>query len=510
MLSYPAPYYAIVASAMAVGWNVSHHSIVEAFFFGRLVNVLYLIGTLIFAYAILTETQLTSLQRRLVFIAVAFLPMSDWMSGYIQPDNQTTLLTSAAIYFALRARREPVVMKLAFPLAVAECSLGFTKFHYAATVLVAIAIALRSKYAEAPLKKRVAFGLLTIGLPLISIAIARSTLPAGTFRGASVGEGYARLTAVARLAHAAKLIGDEAVASYLGGSVFDGFWFHFGIRAGRAFGDSASLRTAFGFALICATAIAIVSVSLRQILVLRRLLRLARRRTRAAALRFVGNDIHLNVYIFLTLLLFSLSAAADGYLALQARYWQPILTSTFVIGVSSLGLSNRGRRRRYAITVGCAVIAVSAVALAPASLAAMHAEFYAAKSPTTTRELGEIGGVRIGSRYVSPDEVVVPQGTAFEVSGVALDGETGREARDVRVSVDGLTSIRATTGESASRLAILFNDATLGHAGYSASIRTDRFAPGRHVLSVTAVERRAPTGLPIASMSFTVASRVRR
>ena len=107
------------------------NSLVALMFAARFTSVACLPLTLLIAYGIFKRLKLSETTALLCTIGVAWLPLTSWVSGYVQPDNLTTLLLTASLYVALRWKAEPE--RIAWPLWLSATlvALGFVKQHYA-------------------------------------------------------------------------------------------------------------------------------------------------------------------------------------------------------------------------------------------------------------------------------------------------------------------------------------------------------------------------------------------
>jgi hypothetical protein len=95
------------------------------------------------------------------------------------------------------------------------------------------------------------------------------------------------------------------------------------------------------------------------------------------------------------------------------------------------------------------------------------------------------------------------------VRGDAIDTSIGLPATDVRFRVDGGNERRAIVNVPDPQLVVIFNDQLLANGGFRFDVPTRGLAPGSHEIEIAAYESRAPRGLPIENLRFSVARNVR-
>src|SRR5262249_27267984 len=109
---------------------------------------------------------------------IGFLPLTTFVSSYVQPDNLAFTLVSACFYLALRARRQPESARVLALLGLALGALLVTKVHFFACVAVPVGAMLAADALGRglPLRKKLA-GLLLLGLPsLLGCAVYQWTI----------------------------------------------------------------------------------------------------------------------------------------------------------------------------------------------------------------------------------------------------------------------------------------------------------------------------------------------
>jgi hypothetical protein len=502
---YPSTYYYCVAIAMRAGWAAFGNSLSAAFFAGRFLNVAMLASTLALTYGILLQLSLTSLQRIMLLAGVAFFPLSTWMGAYIQPDNQSALLMMATLLGALALRKRPASLVALACFAIAASALGVTKLQYAIVAILAFAFALRGAFErESPIIRLRAL-ILGIGVPLLAAFLGRYVSPVGGLNAPPSGAQYTHIGLLERLIVASSDIIHSATGTFLGGQTFAGFWFHFGLRSGGVF--SPEIIATVTIALTTLTVLTCAAWLAAQLRLFRSLRHIASRFGISRALRFLFNDPFLNLYVLLSALLFAASAFTDGDLMLQGRYWYPVLLPIVVLSVHSFGYAVPRSQRRRATSIACAFwLCYSAIA-APSAVVAMQRDFYHVRDAAPTSELGQIESVAIDGRPTAIANLTIPAGSNLSVSGDAIDTSNGLPATDIRFRVDGGAELRATSRLPDRELVVIFNDQLLANGGFHFEVPTNGLSPGAHEVAIAAYEERAPDGLPIDTLHFSVVGR---
>ncbi len=503
MFAYPPFYYMAVAAVMSATWNSSGHSLIVAFFAGRLFNVCLLVATLITSLYILTELRFSHVQRILILIALGLFPLSSSVSSSIQPDNQSTLLIALAWLAALRVRRNPTSVALLVALTVCEVALALTKIHYASIAICAIGLGLRSAF---PARMRLQSIALIVLVPLAALFAEKYTLPGGWFGGPTPATNFQNsspgASAYIIVEHSLHAVRDI----FGGGFVFDGFWFHFGIRAGSAFAGS-TLKIVSLF-LVSATGLSMLAIGATQLSNVRRISAIGSNKGFFFAWRFIANDIALNLYLALTGFLIALYVFTGGGLTLQGRYWYPTLLPLIVISVNALSRAIGHSHVRRLVTPLCALWATYSLIASPCALLAMNRDYYVPTYEARSTEVGELTRTTVntvsierdGTALVQPNRIVV-------IEGVALDSSLGEPAGDVRFDIDGGSLAHARVARRNPALSQIFNDPKLLRAGFDVRVPTKSLSAGLHTVRFFSVEHRGREKLYFAQLRFKVVAR---
>jgi hypothetical protein len=496
MFAYPAGYYAVAAVAMKVASIVHPHSIVGLFFAARFASVACLAFTLMLAYGVFLRLRLERWVALLATAAVGWLPLTSWVSGYVQPDNLTTLLLTASVYLALRWKAEPEEKRWPALLSATLVCLAFVKQHYALAAIVATFGAglstVRTRRAFVFLSGVFVPPVIALGAAIWFVPVER--IGALRFAGQPPGMGLVSVWSPADLASYV-LSGIRSV--YLGGDAFMEFWQRFGIRGATVYGGAA--RQTIADVLVACTLLIACGLLLRTWSVMRRLAVVARRRSalRAAQL-FFGNAV-VNVYALVTLIMLGVYIESRGNMWLEGRYWLPVIVPTVALGVAIVPRLFRGRVRRRAAFVIAASWALYAAVSAPFALAALDRSFYHQPAQTLKNEAyAQILDVKPqgACARMAAATLSVRRGCKLVLSGYAIDSERGLPARDVFLTVDGRRALRATTMTPSPLVRDVYGDDELADSGFTATLDTASLSAGRHTIALEVVERRAPRGLP--------------
>jgi hypothetical protein len=495
---YPCGYYLLDASVARLFDAIAGGSLYATFLGARFFGVGLLGITVVISYAIFATLGFSPRDRLLATIAVGTFPLTSWISGYIQPDDLAACLFEAALLFALRCRTEPNRISRAALLGLALAALAFVKYHYALVALLAFVPVILTSRSQPRIAIRVIA--LVVVFPLTCAWVCAHSIPPTLTVSANRSE--ASHIEIGSFAYNFASTTFSTLFGGLlghGGTTFESFWLHEGIRDGTYF--NGVTRSIVRYAIAIATLLTFAIVCARQIRVIRRLGAIARAGRVGWAVRLATCDFAINAYVVLTLFLLAASSARGATFPLQGRYWYLVLVPIVLFSTRSLprafAPAARERVRALALGTWLAYCGVGSVA----AFAAMHREYYGPQR-TLLAEAGAIESVWDGARGLA-DNARVAQGDTITIVGTAVDSSQGLPAADVRVRVD-TTMLRATTGLPSPMLPVLFNVPEVASAGFRANVPTGNLPLGLHRLDVVAIERRAPNGLSIGSFSFTV------
>lgn len=504
MSAYPPLYYIEIAAIMRVAWNVSGHSLFATFFAARFFNVALLAFSLFISYRIFIEFKLDVMQRLLLLTAIGLLPITSWLHGYVQPDNQSELLVGLGILITLMLRHRSASIPIWFALLGTGVALAATKPHYAVVLVLSSALSLRGVLARRHPVTSIMF-VTSMIVPLALALAVRNFVPAGAFGAISVAHAYERISPLAIISINATNFAEYFWAMFAGGLTFQSFWSTFDLRGRTIFGQFPTLDLVVTSILLASTAIIATVVAAQQLGVARRLWQIARRKGIWKVVQFLANDVVLNAYVLLTLLLFSVSSITNGLLVLQGRYWYPVAAAVFAFTLTRVARSFPRRQSSHVLTIFCGLFCAYSAVASPVALSALQNDFYTSHGGAPKRELGEITHVFVNGLREGAQRIRIHASDSLSLSGVALDSSLGLPAEDVEVRIDSeSTQFRAHTNLNSDKLVDVFNDPLLRSAGFEATVPIKRLGVGTHRITFLARERRAPEGLPFAHEDFEV------
>jgi len=473
--AYPALYYVLVAAVMAVGHALTG-SLWWSFMLARFWNAALLFATLPLAYGVLRESGARPRTALLATAAIGFFPLVSWVGAYVQPDNLSFLLVTAAVFLALRLRTHPE--RSVWPLAMILGAMFFVKEHYA--VGAGAAAWLLTATRTTTMRGRWRDVAIVTGVCALAFLSSLHATPAG-----HVGSVQAMLTQSTgrnRLDLALSGFADE----FAGGSGFKDYWLY-DVRNLRVFGIGVSdvfvpAATIVSLVLLALCGVAVVKLDAR-------LVGVARRRSLRSALRLLGCGVALNVYVAVTAIVLYAYVLSNGWLWLEGRYWLPVIVPLTVALVVTLPTMVRpGRRAALAQRVAAGMLVVSIVT-APLMYFAMERDYYLA--PQGHNRVDRMALVDVvaaaGRRYRSVDEIRLSPADTLRLSGYAVDLVSGEAATRVEVRVDEryFATLRETLDTPA--LAAVYNDGALGHAGFRVDVPMRGLAAGRHRIALYVV-----------------------
>jgi hypothetical protein len=495
MFSYPAGYYVIAALAMRFAALVHPGSLSAQFFFARSIGVLCLIGTLLLGYDIFRRLHLSRTTATVATFAAGLLPLTSWVSGYLQPDVLTTLLLTASIAASLRWKRTPEGLAAPTALALSLVLLAMVKEHYA---IAAIAATTLAAVCDRATIRRPWLLAATFLVPLCAVYVATHVSPAGSAVPPKLSVFRASGSSLTqRLADFGAFVVLGLRDVFAGGDAFSDYWFRFGYHPIDSIFPGPFARLARA-SLVAASLATLALFVARERFVLGRLVAVARKRSPVAALRLFAGDPVLNVYAFVTLILLSVYAYSNGFVWLEGRYWLPVLIPTIaIVTVRNVRIFKRPVLRRRVGLVFAAAWAAYASIGAPLGLAAIQRSFYTSPRPSAHEPYADILSVvpdRACAIAANAATLRVRGGCVLRVTGFAIDGTRGLPATDVFLLVDGVRRGRARVGLPSPRVVYTYNDRALARSGFDARLPTAALTPGRHDIGIAIVEDGAPLG----------------
>lgn len=345
---YPFGYYALLAAWISL-LKAFGASVVQVFFGARIVSVALLAFSLLLSYLIMRDLHVRRVLALLVTAIIGFLPLTSFVSSYVQPDNLSLTMVSLSIYLALLYRRKSGVA-LAGLLGVALGLLLVTKPQFYICVLVpviAMLAVILPRTSRFGLDRRSIVSLAAVLLPSLPLALIHLWVVAGSAPplGVSSAEATAGINnhAFITALHGGPSVlfgyvikdAQQAFADYYtsAGLAFRSFWGDFGWEdtplvigstiVNRWITDLEGVLTLVIFFL---TLFRIEQVSTR-------LLRVARRGHRLAALRIALGNPFVNSYFLFIVFMFVFFIYTDGTFAAQGRDWFPYLLPILLVAI---------------------------------------------------------------------------------------------------------------------------------------------------------------------------------
>jgi hypothetical protein len=475
MYSYPPAYYVLEAVALTATYDLSG-SLSDGFTAMRAVNVLLLVGPLLFSYFSLRAYGIGDRSSLLTVLAIGAFPLTTHVFSYVQPDNATTFLISVVVYAVARGRRRSSYG--ADVLAI--CALG-------ALFLVKPPYGFAAWLATVPLLRFQAHG--RPGHPLLRSSMA--ALPLGIF---AISNHYLNpvsglesplawiartrnLAAAAPMSASAMMgLAVDGLAECFKGSVFYGFWLAFGFRGGRIFPN-------YVVPVFQVVTIFVVSAFLMaERTILTRLIVARRKLGRRATWRLVLANHPLNLYLLTSAMLISAHVLSGGALELEGRYWCAMLLPLAIVILRTIPRLASKHRRTVASALAIVMATYSSFASIQA-VRAMNADFYGTRAPLREAVADvtklQSDGVASGDPHLL--HLRYPQ--PLSISGFAIDMLTGFAAKHVYVEIDGRTrAAAAVVGLPFPEIAQIFNDDQVAASGFRIDVPAALLPRGTHRL----------------------------
>jgi hypothetical protein len=368
--TYPCGYYSLLGFWIR-GLRLVTDNVVVMFFGARIFSVVLLILTLLFTYG--TVRRLFGRRGFALFMtaAVGLLPLTTFVSSYVQPDNLSLTLTSACFYLAVRARQEPGRRWTIALLGLALGGLLLTKVHFYLCVALAVAAMVVTQTLAAPQAQR--RWVTTLGL------LATPSLFAGwldLWVAAGVTHPYTGLIPQGERTPVVAAIKFAFIEYYIG-HTHDSFWGTFGwMDTPLVIGDARTDLNVKTFILAVSLALMVLTL-LRFEQVLSRLFRVARRGRWRTALRLLGANPLANSYVLFTVVMFGLYLKIGNAFGSQGRNWLPFLLPIFLLGIVEAPKALTLRRvRRVASGLVAAALAAFVLVGSCYAVRAIQNRFY--------------------------------------------------------------------------------------------------------------------------------------
>jgi hypothetical protein len=519
--SYAYLYYALDAVAIGVASIATGGSASAEYLAARGFNLVLLALSLLLCYGTLRELRVRVPAALAMVATIGFLPLTSWVSAYVQPDNLSFTAVALALYLAIRLRREPDGMRAAFATGLALALLALTKQQYLLAVAVPLVAdrTLRFAARRESIARWTAYTALTVVPALLAgLSLRWSVASSGAQVGAIVAANNNPIAAAAAggpaalLAHVAGGIAKALGSIYYNGFTFFGFWGEFSWdRTQITFGSPEF--TSLVFALLGAASVLVaLLVCVRVVLrVWPRLFSIARRRGIFSAARLAASDVPLNAYVCFVALMIVVQLSTDGSLGDEGRYYLPFVLPALLCATR---YGPRALPRRIgaplARILGGGALAYACLA-ATAAPGAIERRFYAAPVHPADREtwalVQRLGPYRITSFDPAVAMTFAPN-AVVPVKGVAIDSRSDLPAQSVELLVDGRVRAKARLGYPDPLILDNMHDDALLDSGFTATLDLHGLAPGPHELRLAIGERtRATPYVSLARVRFSIEPR---
>jgi regulator of sirC expression with transglutaminase-like and TPR domain len=359
---YPFGYYTILAAWMECA-NTFDDGLLFTFMSARVFSLVLLMVSLSCSYGVCRELGHSRRFGLALTAAIAFFPLTQFISAYVQPDNLSFALVSLIFYFAARARREPDRIGQVAVLGICFGVLLVTKPHHLVCTLPPTLVCWAVAARRASIHwRRIVLQLAAVGLPILVLgSIYLWTIwDARTYYGETAAVGRNVVNGLRK-----------ALSDFYAGATHRSFWGLFGwMDTPLVFHDSRTSAIVRG-TLRVVTWIVLALALWRMRQVAASLWRITRGGRIPRAAELLVRHVPLNSLLMFTALMVVLYVRLDNRFGAQGRNWLPYLLPIFLTGVYVAPRVWRSRR----IRLGGAVAAISALLIYDAA-----GNFYAWRS----------------------------------------------------------------------------------------------------------------------------------
>jgi hypothetical protein len=349
---YPFGYYALLAGWIGLVHRFTHR-LTAVFFGARMLSVALLACSLVLTYGTLRGLRLRRSLSLLLTACIGFLPLTSFLSSYVQPDNLSFTLVALCFYLAVRARRGGMGARVVALLGGALGALLVTKQHYYLCVLLPVAGMVGVELLTRPVawKRR---------LLAVALLLGPSALTGAVHFWTVRGSAYRTLPAAP---HPPGLLWilegfGKAFHDFYVNTTHLSFWGVFGWLDTPLVIGGPHTAAVIKFVIRAATWVVLALTLVRLERVASRLILLARKGRPRLALRILFSHPPLNSYFLFTVLMFVLHIRTDNYFGAQGRNWAPFLLPAFLTGLvyAPKALTMRRSRALFAGCVGAGLV----------------------------------------------------------------------------------------------------------------------------------------------------------
>ena len=522
---YPFGYYALVAGWLAA-LGPLHLSLVGTVFAARILSVVLLAITLLLTYGVARELKIKPALALVMTAVIGFLPLTSFVSSYVQPDNLSFTLMTLCMYLALRARRADLRGHWIAGLGLALGALLVTKYQFYICVLIPVVAMLTSERLFAPKRwhgeRFIPAGLLWLLAPSAVFGAIQLWIVANARQGTSSTAAFFQNLSGAPRSQVSNVVdglGNAFYFYYLGPSLHS-FWGVFGWLDAPVLIHSLPVSIVVAAIEVIATLAIVVLMIVRLVTVSRRLVAVARRGRRRWALRIALGNPFLNSYLIFTALMFGLFVATGAAFGPQGRNWLPYLLPAFLVGVVYAPKVVRSQRIRAIF---------SRVVIASLVLYCAVGGFYSIKTiehryygqPLSVSYVDLSGKQRILSPAASGIDSVgvdcepngciaswpnVREGDHITVAGWAIDEANHSVGSAVMASVDGGPDFPGVYGFPRQDVVNTYNRDQYRNSGFRVSLAMNGVAAGPHHVTIKLISGDRSGYYELKQLDFNVIS----
>jgi hypothetical protein len=503
---YPFGFYALEAVWMGAVAALTH-SMADVFFAGRILCVLLTMLALYFNYRTALNLGIGRLTSTAIVGAIGLFPMTSLVSAYIQPDNLTYALVSAALFFATQLRNGTPSTARVAPLGLALGLLAITKYHFfiSAALPAAFLAAAALLRAKTPGGKAIAVFAWLFAPALALLCLQHWAVDSGTAIGhtapSDISFEYIRSVIAQGIEPAIRYTLTSLLAVFLGcfvsGICAAGYWQVLG------WGDTPIVIGDTTVEAWIRGAIALITLAVAAVVIFYcirnawRLLLAGARGHFSAAMSIAAADPVINSYLCFAAIIAALYVITDNVFGVSGRHWYPYIFPAFLCFVWYAPRALTKRHARISAILAGTLLAYSVVAAPYAAIDAARRYYgpdsgrYEVSDPAPGQILGHALGALwplqdgIYNFAASQGQFSFRRGTIVAVSGAAMENQrTG--ASNVAVLVDRREPAAVLTRQYLFGIAEALHNVNAGYTGFSADVPTARLGEGAHTVSAYA------------------------
>lgn len=503
---YPFGFYALEALWMGAVATLTH-SMADVFFAGRILCVLLTMLGLYFNYRTTLNLGIGRWTSVVLVGAIGLFPMTSLISSYIQPDNLTYALVSAALFFATQLRHGAPSPARVAPLGLALGLLAITKYHFfiSAALPAALLVAAVLTRTKTPGGKAITAFAWLVAPAIALLCVQHWAVDSGTAVGRTAPSDlsleYVRSIVAQGIGPVIRYAVTASLAAFLGcfvsGICAAGYWQVLG------WGDTPIVIANTTAEAWIRGAIALITLTVAAVVIFYctrnalKLLFVAARGHLRAAVSIAAADPVINSYLCFAAIIVALYVMTDNVFGVSGRHWYPYIFPAFLCFVWYAPRALAKRHARISAVLACTLLAYSVVAAPYAAIDAAQRYYgpdsgrYEISHPVP----GQISGQALGALWPLQDGIYnfaasrgqfsFRHGSIVAVSGAAMENQKTGASR-VAVFVDQREAQAVLTRQYLFGIAEILHNVSAGYTGFSADVPTARLGEGAHTVSAYA------------------------